>query len=179
MMRAQWKLLLLLQFILSGANGQIDGVCSCSPSTFRFTFNFSLSCPPVRISQNGGIEESICTIQAETNATDLVPVTVTNVKVYEWDQNSLPFQPLPVTGEFIDGESFPYTSLSTKEVTSIAEIPTAIQVSATGKNAEGENILYSWVTQYTNVCDVYPVIFPSDSAAWLVVVSLLSIEMIH
>jgi hypothetical protein len=53
--------------------------CACSPGSYKFTFDFSLTCPPVNITRNGGVETSYCQISEYggpgDNITDLVPVS--------------------------------------------------------------------------------------------------------
>ena len=56
-----------------------DDLCGCSPGTYEFTFDFSLTCPPVNITRNDGIDTTFCQISpfgsAGDNITDLVPVS--------------------------------------------------------------------------------------------------------
>ena len=52
--------------------------CACSPSEYKFTLDFSLVCPPVNITRNGGVESTYCQISGfggpDEDITDLVPV---------------------------------------------------------------------------------------------------------
>ena len=66
---------LLVSLLLGVTSGQD---CACSPSEYEFTLDFSLVCPPVSVTRNGGIESTFCQITAlggpDDNITDLVPV---------------------------------------------------------------------------------------------------------
>jgi hypothetical protein len=67
--------------IISALMGEDSGadLCGCSPGSFEFTFDFSLTCPPVNITSNGGVAATFCQIspfgEDEDNITDLVPVS--------------------------------------------------------------------------------------------------------
>ena len=56
-----------------------DDLCGCSPGTYEFTFDFSLTCPPVNITRHG-VAATFCQVSPlrdadEVNITDLVPVS--------------------------------------------------------------------------------------------------------
>jgi hypothetical protein len=67
--------------LLGAAIGQEVGVdlCGCSPGTYEFTFDFSLACPPVNITRNGGVAATFCQISPFNDGgelvTDFVPVS--------------------------------------------------------------------------------------------------------
>jgi hypothetical protein len=60
--------------LLGPATGQ---GCACSPASYEFTFDMSLTCPPVDISPNG-VKSTYCAISQyggpDDTITDLVPV---------------------------------------------------------------------------------------------------------
>lgn len=61
--------------LLRPANAQFD--CNCAPSSFRYTFDFGLVCPPVNITRDG-ISDTFCNILPFESpgvvVSDLVPV---------------------------------------------------------------------------------------------------------
>lgn len=71
----------ILSVLLSAAVGQnvTDDFCGCAPGTYEFTLDLSLTCPPVNITRNDGIDTTFCQISpfgsAGDNITDLVPVS--------------------------------------------------------------------------------------------------------
>lgn len=74
----------IVSVLLDAASGQnvdeIDAdLCGCSPGTYEFAFDFSLTCPPVNITGDGGVAATSCQIvpfrDADENITDLVPVS--------------------------------------------------------------------------------------------------------
>lgn len=68
-----YLLIALLSSLVRGSNAQ--DVCSCAPSTYRFTFDFSSVCSEDVTS--GGIASTYCTVEpfGDTGATDFVPVS--------------------------------------------------------------------------------------------------------
>jgi hypothetical protein len=63
----------------SGQGGIGVDVCACAPSTYEFTLDFSLTCPPVNVTRDGGVSATFCQISgfgnSTQNVTDLVPVS--------------------------------------------------------------------------------------------------------
>jgi hypothetical protein len=66
--------------VASGQNGDelLVDLCGCSPGTYEFTFDFSLTCPPINVTRSGGVAATFCQISSfgdpDDNITDLVPV---------------------------------------------------------------------------------------------------------
>jgi hypothetical protein len=64
-----------------GQNGDEIGVdlCGCAPGSYEFTFDFSLTCPPIMIERDDAIADTFCTIapfgDINETITDLVPVS--------------------------------------------------------------------------------------------------------
>lgn len=44
-----------------GANAQLE-LCSCNPESYTFTFDFSLTCPPVDVNLDGDVSTTVCQI---------------------------------------------------------------------------------------------------------------------
>jgi hypothetical protein len=62
-----------------GQGGTGEDVCACTPSTYEFTLDFSLTCPPVNVTKNGGVTTTYCNAggfgNSTQNITDFVPVS--------------------------------------------------------------------------------------------------------
>jgi hypothetical protein len=164
---------LVLLSTLAGTSAQINGVCSCSPSTFIFTLDFTLSCPPTLLGKNAGLLETACNISPlfDRNITDLVPVVATQIQILELDRSAQILDQLSKPGEYATGDTITYSSLSADGVETEADIPGSIQVSVTASNADGGQLLLVWIAKYSNACDAYPLFSAGESAGWIVVVS--------
>lgn len=59
------------------AGGQ--DICACAPTTYEFTFDFGLTCPPINVTRDGGVAATYCQIfpfgDPDQNITDTVPVS--------------------------------------------------------------------------------------------------------
>lgn len=164
-----WIAILLM--CLGTAVGQED-LCACSPSKYTFTLDFSLTCPPVDVSRNGGISATFCQISpfgdADLNITDLVPAEVQYIDVLELGQGFEVLSQDNITGTFVDGDSFEYESLVTAGE---ENIPKVIQLNIFAYNAAGEPIVNFYAIAYSNACDEYPALIEGESAGWTQFVS--------
>lgn len=153
-------------------------VCGCSPPTYTFLLNFTLFCPPIDIDRNPGIESLECLIRPlGAPTTDLVPVVVTSVDVFELDQSRNVLQQTPIDGPFLSGESFSYASIlnDRSEIDSTEQIPRALQVILYARNEEGVNLVNVFTITFSNQCGAVPVFETStsvQSAGWAILVSL-------
>lgn len=154
--------------VLSG-RATAQELCSCSPSTYTFTLDFSLTCPPVSVTKNPAITATFCQISplgdANETITDLVPVEVESLAVLELGQEFEVLSQQNVTGPFSDGDSFDYTSLIDADGYD-GEAVKVIQLNIFGENALGESIVNFFAISFTNTCDEYPALIEGDSAGW-------------
>ena len=162
------------------AQEQDSSLCACSPSSYKFTLDLSLTCPPVNVTKNGGIAATFCQISpfgtAESNITDLVPVEVGYIDVLELGQNFEVLTQDNITSSsddpsFQDGDSFEYTSIVIFNPEN-DKIPKVIQLNIFGRNAAGEPVVNFFAIAYTNDCDAYPTLLEGESAGWTQFVSL-------
>jgi hypothetical protein len=177
-----WLSSLLAATLLVGkADGQLE-VCSCAPTSYTFTFDFGLTCPPVNVTRNGGIAATFCQISPfgdpDSNITDLVPVEVGYVDVLELGQAFDVLSQVNITGTFVDGDSFTYTSIVAMNET-IEEYPKVVQLNIFAFNSEGQPIVNFYAIAFTNLCNEYPVLLEGDSAGWTEFVSLYATHMGH
>ena len=168
-MLAPFLLLTSLLSFLSSASGNTD-LCACSPRVYELTFDFSLECEPINVDlENGGIVDATCLVTGfdDINVTDLIPVAVSSVQLIEIGQSGAPAAVAQETGDFRDGSTITYTSISFEG----AVAPRAFQVRALGRNAAGEPLILQWAVTYSNNCGVWPVIDVFDSIGWTIFVS--------
>ena len=105
------------------------------------TFDFSLECEPINADMEScGIADATCLVTGfdNINVTDIVPVAVSSVQVIEIGQDGAPAAVAQETGDFRDGSSIRYTSIS---FVVTGGVPSAFQVRALGRNAEGEPLV--------------------------------------
>jgi len=154
-----------------------DDVCGCSPPTYTFVLDFSLSCPPVNITTDtgSGVASASCLISpfgAPTNK--LAPVVVDSVSILELDQINSVLVEERIDGELFDGDSFSYSSIinNPDDITGIRQIPKALQLNLNGKNEDGIMLMNVFIVTFSNECGVFPVIQEGESAGWAIFVSL-------
>jgi hypothetical protein len=157
-------------------SGQRIGVeiCACTPATYNFTFDFTGTCPPIEVPNNEGILGSTCLIGpfGDPDTTDFVPVFVNEIEIQELGQNLDPVFLETVEGEFFQGDSFIFTSITDDpdSIVSAQDIPRVLQLNIVGFNAEGEGLINVFLITLTNDCNIYPVFQEGVSAGWAVFV---------
>lgn len=152
-------------------------VCVCSPGAYEITLDFSLVCPPTNITDSDpGIKEVSCLISqfGSPGATDLVPASVDRIDVLEIREDTTLILRNEISGPLSDGDVITYT---TNPIGNIADIPFGIQFNTHAFNAAGEPLLNVLSIQYTNECDVYPVILEDQTAGWLRFVSMMQLGL--
>lgn len=153
-----------------------DEVCGCSAVTYNFVLDFSLSCPPTNITTGSGVASVSCLISpfgAPTNK--LSPVVLDSVSILELDQVNNVLVEKRIDGDLVSGDSFSYSSIinNVADVTSIQNIPRALQLNLSGRNEDGVMLMNVFVITFTNQCGVNPVIQVGESAGWVIFVSSL------
>mmetsp|Transcript_6032 Transcript_6032/g.12420 ORF Transcript_6032/g.12420 Transcript_6032/m.12420 type:complete len:281 (+) Transcript_6032:83-925(+) len=155
-------------FLLSGS-ATAQELCSCSPSTYTFTLDFSLTCPPVSVTRNPAITATFCQISPlgdpNETITDLVPVEVESLGVLELGQEFEVLSQYNITGPFVSGDTFDYTSLIDADGYD-GEAVRVIQLNIFATNVLGEQIVNFFAISFTNTCDEYPALIEGDSAGW-------------
>ncbi len=157
--------------------GQIIGenICACSPSSYTFTLEFDLSCPPVNVAENEAVDDTSCVITSvgDPGVTDLVPVVVQSIDVLELGQGLRIIVQERITGTFVNGDSFNYTSIAAVpgDVVDPTDVPRAIQINIAAINQFDESLLNTFIITFSNSCDAYPVFTEGQSAGWVLFVS--------
>lgn len=156
-------------FTLFSGRAAAQDVCACSPSTYTFTLDFSLSCPPVNVTRNPGITATFCQVSplGDGNQTieDLEPVAVEYIDVLELGQQFEVLSQKNITGVFEDGDSFDYTSITGAESYD-GEIPRVVQLNIFGLNGFGERVVNFYAISFSNLCDAYPTLEEGGSSGW-------------
>lgn len=168
----------LLVVVIQSANGQGIGtdVCACQPSVYTFTFDFTLTCNDTSIS-GPGIASTDCSIVpfSSPSVRTLIPLQVISISVLELTKDLTEISASDEVVNIQDGDTYNYTSISNSlgNITNSSLVPAALQLSAIGLNEYGESILMTWVTTFTNQCDVYPVLIEGEQIGWTVLVSII------
>ena len=161
-------------------------ICICSPSTYEFTLDFTLTCPPPTNNvatgiDNGSIEETSCFITQEIagTITDFTPVEVDTIEILELDQEFVQIGSSteyggPTNPPFLNGDTISYTtkSATTMPVTIDEEIPKAIQLLMRGRNVLNQPIQNVYLITFSNDCNAYPTLDIGESIGWTVFVSI-------
>jgi hypothetical protein len=167
--------LTLLALLFNPATGQIGGRCACSPSTYQFTFDFGLTCPPVNVTRSDAVAATTCLIApfGDPEVTDLIPVAVQSINILELNQNLQTLVTETIEGNFGNGDSFRYVSIAAipGEIVNPLDVPRAIQLNVIGSNQIGDPIINVYLITFTNDCGAYPVLVNGQSAGWTVFVS--------
>jgi hypothetical protein len=168
---------LLISLLLGGGAHAHTGrkFCACLPSTFVFTFDFSLGCTDDISSDDPGITAFTCKVSTAGGGTpsDPVPVVVDAIQIIEIGQptRSQIISTTTVNGEaYKNGDVFEFTSTADVSFPISDDAPKTLQVLMTGSNAAGEPLLNLWTIEFTNQCNVWPVLTPGMQAGWMVMV---------
>jgi hypothetical protein len=162
---------LLVPFLASANAQEIGvGICSCAPSTYEFTLDFSLFCPPINITTGDAVLAINCLVSppfGDPTVVDLIPTEVQSIDVFEQDQNLRIFNQENIVGSFGDGDTFRYTSIAALPGEIIErDLPRAIQLNIMGVNQFDEPITNFFIISFTNSCGGFPVLFEGQSAGW-------------
>lgn len=177
-MRAQHHFILYLYSIIcciTKVKAQTNTNCACSPTNFTWTLDLTLTCDPINVATGSttGIKEVNCFIDnnGDFSVTDLIPVEVTEVDIFELDNdlNIIQVYQSPSGISLQNGDSFSFASaaLNATGTTDVSNIPHVMQMELFGVNAAGQTVRNEWILRYTNLCTVYPFEKGVDSLGWV------------
>jgi hypothetical protein len=153
-----------------GSSGQETEVCSCAPSTYEFTLDFSLFCPPVNITLGDAVLATSCNVGpfGDPQVSDLIPIAVQSIGILELGQDLRVLNQENIEDNFGDGDTFEYTSVAANpnNIVDPADIPRALQLNLIGLNANDEPIINVYIITFSNNCGTYPVLSEGQSAGW-------------
>jgi hypothetical protein len=173
-------LLVSVQLILGPSSSPVHAqtvgvdICACQPSTYEFVLNFGLTCEEKTV-MGAGINASECRITTDRNlnVTDEVPISVSKVQVLELNQNLDIITTSQYNEEFADGDIFTYTSvIASNNITRPQDVPRALQMTITGRNAEEQDLVNFWIIIFDNSCGIYPVVLEGEQIGWTIFVSI-------
>ena len=148
-------------------------ICSCSPTSFQFTLDFSKTCDDDTLADNAGIDATLCELMGGEIA------TVTSIQFLEFDTSGnlvvIKQDDTLFDVSLSDGESFDFASISADldASASLADqldlVPGGVQLTLRGVAADGTNVMnrYTWI--YTNSCEDIP-IESGDEISWVSIV---------
>lgn len=154
-------------------------ICACQPSVYEITLNFDLTCADQNVGGRG-ITDTTCLTelrgQENQEDSDLRPVAVGQVSIFELDQNIEPVAQTVITGNYISGSVIRYTSIISTEPQSITSesLPRGIQVVFIGINQLNQAVVNTFAILYDNDCGVFPLLRVGQRAGWGIFVSQLT-----
>lgn len=163
---------LCLTQLFHTTNSQIIGmdICYCAPSTYEFTLDFALTCPPVNITLGDAVAATSCIVSpfGDTDIVDLVPVAVQSIDIIELNQNLQITVQENIAGNFADGDTFRYTSIAAdpENIPTAVDVPRAIQINIVGVNQFDQPIINVYLITFTGNCQAFPVLFEGQFAGW-------------
>lgn len=166
---------LVISFAIANGQEIVTDKCACSPRSYEFTLDFSLTCPPVNITIDNSIEATSCIVSpfGDPSVEDFVPVYVEDIDVLELGQNLRVEAQTDIEGILYDGDKFTYTSIvaDPDNIMDPEQIPRALQINIFGINAQGGRIINVFIVTFTNDCGSYPLFHEGQSAGWIRFVS--------
>ena len=131
-------------------------ICSCSPSKYGFTLDFSKDCSTNTLEDNAGVDVTLC--RPANGEMD----TVTSIQFLEFDTSGnlvvINQDDTYFDTSLGDGDSFEFTSISSDLDSSAALedqldlVPGGAQLTLRGLDADGADVLARYTWAYTNSC---------------------------
>ena len=168
------SIFLSLFLVLCVTEGKKIGkdIFACSPKSFTFSLNFDGRCPG-DIASNLGIDGTDCFFVRDPSNTSPL-VTVKSIQIIEVNLDLSNLSVENVNGDFEDGFSWKYDSLTAGELSDEREVPGGIQLNIRGVDKDGNVITNSVIIDYSNEANGYPVLEVGDKIGWIVIVSQAS-----
>jgi len=167
--------MLMLALLVQPSDAQIGTtVCVCSPSSYNITLDFTKTCEDTNLELSAGIFDSSCVLfeMGSSNTGDLVPVSVSEIEIWEFDQDLRDAAYSVYAGPFDNGDSILFISFgSDTGQVSEALFPIGIEVMATGKNAAGQPVGIYMHIKYTTDCSSFSILSKGSMVGWLTFVS--------
>jgi len=151
-----WSTAILLLHLKYSISQEQQIVCDCAPSSYKWSLDFSRTCPPnnITVGPETGISVDSCLIAAaDADVTDLVPVVVNQVLIVEFDENLSQRNQFDIEdAQLVNGDDLVYVSAGKSK----DFIPAGIQMRLFCSNANNDRMLMQWAIFYSNRCDVLP-----------------------
>jgi len=149
-----------------------DEVCACQPGFYQFTLDFVQTCQDTTVVKSSGVADTACIltpIGENENVTDLVPAVVSAISVLELNQLSEVVKQTTLTDQnLLSGGVFNYTSIIQSDPSGLNQtsLPKGIQVFLTAENSAGDDLVSFYAIEFTNDCNVAPVLSVGQKIGW-------------
>lgn len=158
---------------LSSADSDL---CSCQPQEYQISLDFSSGCDDSTVDDNAGVATFAC--RTESDGDVLVPSWIRRVQVLELDtmqqvQSQIVFDEFAVW-YLEDGDHLGFYSSSSNE-----DVVSGLQVVIDAETMDGMPIIHSFLIQFTNSCEDYPILKDGDVAGWVRFVRLCVHSVLH
>ena len=166
--------LLLVALVASSVAAQTPGVdvFICSPTSMTLTLNFTAGCPGT-IADGPGITGTDCfTIPERNTSESFTPVSVSQFQVIEVNIDLTPAGVKNYVGDFQDGDSFEWASISAAKVSNSSQVPGGIQFVVMGIDEKGASFRTTSLIDYTNDGNTSPIFEIGEYIGWIVIVSV-------
>lgn len=159
-----------------------DDVCSCSPSIYKWTLDFSSSCSytgfpdpdgsiGIDIGQGKGVSDASCQITMGNQLTSEAPVKVTGYQIIEQDISATALKTESKSNlNLNDGEEISYTSFTSMAGLEVEDYPFFLFVIVFAENGNGEEIQLETLVKFSGTCAL-EVFGNGDTIGWLKFVS--------
>ena len=162
-----------------------DDVCSCSPSIYKWTLDFSSSCSytgfpdpdgsiGIEIGPDEGVRDASCQITMENQLTSeafMTPVKVTGYQIIEQDASATALKTVSESDlELTDGAQIVYNSFTGMAGLDVEDYPFFLFVIVFAENANGEEIQLETLVKFSGTCAL-EVFGNGDTIGWLKFVS--------
>ena len=162
-----------------------DDVCSCSPSIYKWTLDFSSSCSytgfpdpdgsiGIDIGPGKGVSDASCQITMENQLTSeafMTPVKVTGYQIIEQDASATALKTESKSNlNLNDGEEISYTSFTSMAGLEVEDYPFFLFVIVFAENENGEEIQLETLVKFSGTCAL-EVFGNGDTIGWLKFVS--------
>jgi hypothetical protein len=165
---------LSLILVLSATESKKVGkeIFSCSPKSFTFRLDFDGQCPG-NIASRQGIEGTDCFFIRDPKHTSPL-VAVKSIQIIEVNLDLSNLSVKNLNGDFEDGYSWKYDSLTAGELSDKREVPGGIQLNIRGVDSDGNVITNSVIIDYSNKENAHQFLEVGDKIGWIVIVSQAS-----
>jgi hypothetical protein len=134
------------------------------------TLNFALTCADTSLSLGPGISDVVCNTNPEVTF-DPTTAQATSIQILEMDQFQKILRTDMITDPQFDGDEIEYRSyIASSQTTDVERVPGSLEVAIIASDASVTSIYQQWVIQFSNACDVYPVITPGQQIGWTIMV---------
>jgi hypothetical protein len=150
-------------------------ICACQPAAFTLSLDLGGTCDSNDFNGKPGIEETVCAILDENDKlTERVPVSISKVQITEFDQTveNIKAQKTYNERNYTTGDAFEFTGFlaDAGAITDAVAVPGSLLVELSGVDKDGNLVDNSWVIDFKNGCDVFPVIAAGQRLGWAVFV---------